>query len=146
MLGWVLNFIIPAWKKTKFDLNYFLVFFAAVFPVLYIFVQKSQVYGGLRHILFTIPFFVISGVIGYYILEQWLKDKAWAKYAVPSVALGLSLLPATFIAKNHPLEYIYFNETVGGTAGAYGQYEMDYYLAGLRPSTEWFWKQSGNRR
>jgi hypothetical protein len=27
---------------------------------------------------------------------------------------------------------------VGNTEGAYGQYEMDYYLAGLRQSSEWF--------
>lgn len=138
ILGLTLNALIPAWKKTKFTLPVFLVFFAAIFPILYIFVQKSQVYGGLRHILFTVPFFIICGVWGYYLIEQWLKDKAWSKYAVPAAALGLSVLPAKFIAENHPLEYIYFNELVGGTAGAYGSYEMDYYLAGLRPSTEWF--------
>lgn len=138
LLGILLNFVLPAWKKKKFSTDIFLILFAAVFPVLYIFTQKSQVYGGLRHILFTIPFFVMSGVVGYYLIENWLAQKSWAKFAVPGVALGLSLLPAAFIAKNHPLEYIYFNETVGGTAGAYGNYEMDYYLAGLRPSSEWF--------
>ncbi len=138
LLGMLLLLVFPAWKKTRFDNGIFLVLFAAVFPVLYIFIQKAQVYGGLRHILFTIPFFVMSGILGYYIIEKWLADKSWAKFALPGVALGLTLLPASFIAKNHPLEYIYFNETVGGTAGAYGNYEMDYYLAGLRPSTEWF--------
>ncbi len=140
LVGWVLLLVLPAWKKTKLNNAIFLIFFAAVFPVLYIFIQKAQVYGGLRHVLFTIPFFVMSGILGYYIVENWLKEKSWAKIVMPAVALGLSLLPAAFIAKNHPLEYIYFNETVGGTAGAYGSYEMDYYLAGLRPSTEWFLK------
>lgn len=138
LLGLVLTLFIPAWKKTAFTVPLFLIFFAAIFPVLYIYIQKSQVYGGLRHILFTVPFFVMLGVLGFWLLEQWLKEKKWAAYAFPAAALGLTALPASFVAQNHPLEYIYFNELVGGTAGAYGSYEMDYYLAGLRPSTEWF--------
>lgn len=138
IIGMALTLLFPAWKKTGFTLPIFLVFFAAIFPVFYIFIQKSQVYGGLRHILFTVPFFVICGILGYWLIEQFLKEKKWAAYAIPAAALGMTALPAKFIVQNHPLEYIYFNEFVGGTAGAYGSYEMDYYLAGLRPSTEWF--------
>lgn len=138
VLGMVLNLVIPAWRKSRFSLPIFMVFFSALFPILYIFVMKSQVYGGLRHILFTIPLFVASGVIGYWLIEKWLSAQRWAGVVVPAAALGLTVLPAKFVADNHPLEYIYFNEFVGGTAGAYGLYEMDYYLAGLRPSTEWF--------
>ncbi|MBL7812923.1 MAG: tetratricopeptide repeat protein [Bacteroidetes bacterium] len=138
MLGWLLNLAVPAWKKTGFRLEHFLVVFAAIFPVVFIFIQKSQVYGGLRHILFTIPCFVLTGLLGYYAIETWLREKKWAQYAIPAAVLGLGALPASFVLRNHPLEYIYFNETVGGVKGAFGQYEMDYYLAGLRPSTEWF--------
>ena len=28
---------------------------------------------------------------------------------------------------NHPYEYIYYNQLVGGLNGAYGNYETDYY-------------------
>jgi tetratricopeptide (TPR) repeat protein len=114
-----------------------LILFAAIFPIAYIFYNQSQVYGGLRQILFTIPLFVAGAVIGFWSLERVIKAR-WAAFAIPGLALIGCSLPASFVAQNHPLSYVYFNETVGGTEGAYGQYEMDYYLASLRPSSEWF--------
>lgn len=32
---------------------------------------------------------------------------------------------------------MYFNETIGGIEGAYGNYELDYYLASLKPSSDY---------
>ena len=131
-------FIILSALTRKMSLPVFLVLFAAIFPVVYIYIQKSNVYGGLRHILFVLPMCVATALIGWHMLEKFLKSKMpnLGKFTF-LLPVALSLLPASFIVKNHPLEYIYFNETVGGTAGAYGQYEMDYYLAGLRQSTDW---------
>ncbi|MFZ9755718.1 MAG: tetratricopeptide repeat protein, partial [Bacteroidia bacterium] len=122
------------WKK---DGSQGLILFAAIFPIAYIFYNHSQVYGGLRQILFTLPLFVAGAAVGFWSLEKALKAR-WAAFAVPGLALAGCALPASFVAQNHPLSYVYFNETVGGTQGAYGKYEMDYYLASLRPSSEWF--------
>jgi hypothetical protein len=41
------------------------------------------------------------------------------------------------MAKIHPYEYIYHNELVGGVRGAYGRYETDYWVAGMREAVEW---------
>lgn len=136
-LGCFLLFIYS--NRKRFTNEIFLILFAAIFPIVYIFIQKSQVYGGIRQILFTLPCFVTIAVIGY----QWFGDflsKIHAKLnVIPTlVALALLVLPAKFIFANHPVSYSYFNEIYGGTAKAYGEYEMDYYLASLRPSTEWF--------
>ena len=125
--------------KNRFSNEFFLLLFATIFPIVYIYIQKSQVYGGIRQIMFTLPSLVIISVYGYYILGEWIGSKVkigkWVSFAV--LVLGL-LFPATHIAKNHPLSYIYFNEIYGGTKAAYGEFEMDYYLASLKPSTDWF--------
>lgn len=135
LFGLALFFITSIIKRKEFTLEEFLIIFAAVFPIFYIFINHSQVYGGLRQILFTIPCFVVVGVIGYAKLQKIIR----LKFPVTAVlALLISILPTKFILANTTLSYIYFNETVGNTEGAYGQYEMDYYLAGLRQSSEWF--------
>jgi tetratricopeptide (TPR) repeat protein len=128
-------------NRKQFNNEIFLILFAAIFPVVYIYIQKSQVYGGIRQILFTLPCFVGIAFMGY----QWLdalvtKFNGKLRGAVLAIVLALTALPAKFIFANHPVSYSYFNEIQGGTANAYGEYEMDYYLASLRPSTEWFLK------
>ncbi len=130
--------LIPGLWKRKLNNEIFFLIFAAIFPVAYIYILKSQVYGGMRHILFVIPCLVILAALGFYLIERLLYAQKWARVAIPALCLGLTALPASFIVRNHPLEYIYFNEVIGGVKGAYGEYEMDYYLASLRPSTEWF--------
>lgn len=128
---WVIISII---KRKEFTLEDFILIFSAVFPVFYIYYQGSSVYGGLRHILFTLPSFAIMAILGYYKIQNWLTPKLPAGAIL---AVGFTLLPASFIAKNQELSYVYFNEIQGGVEGAYGEYEMDYYLASLRPSCEW---------
>jgi tetratricopeptide (TPR) repeat protein len=137
LLGMLLFLVLQFMNVKSFKLDVFLMLFAAIFPILYIYIQKSNVYGGLRQILFTIPPLVVLGTYGFYLLEQRIRSFRFAGMAVPAAAGLLLVLPASFIARNHPLEYIYFNELNGGVKGAYGKYEMDYYLASLKPSSEW---------
>ena len=48
--------------------------------------------------------------------------------------------PVIHIVKNFPLQYIYYNQIVGGVDKAYRKYETDYYLVSLKPGTEWIKK------
>ena len=142
LVGIALFFVTSILKRKEFTLEEFLIIFAAIFPIFYIFINHSQVYGGLRQILFTIPCFVITAVVGYAKLQKLIR----IKFPIVAVlALVLSFLPAKFIMANTTLSYIYFNEIVGNTEGAYGEYEMDYYLAGLRQSSEWFLENVARR-
>ena len=141
MLGVGIFVLLVYPNRKKFNNEIFLILFAAVFPVVYIYIQKSQVYGGIRQILFTLPCFVGVAFVGYQWLDQWIskingKLHGW----ILAIAIALTVMPAKFIFANHPVSYSYFNEIQGGTKNAYGEYEMDYYLASLRPSTEWFLK------
>lgn len=59
--------------------------------------------------------------------------------SVGGLVLVLVLLagPIIHIVKNHPYEYVYFNELAGGTEKAYGRYELDYYYHSTREASEW---------
>jgi len=128
-------------NRKRFTNEIFLILFAAIFPIVYIYTQKSQVYGGIRQILFTLPCFVTIAVIGYQWFGDLLSRLNKKLQLLPTlIALALLVMPTKFILANHPVSYSYFNEIFGGTAKAYGEFEMDYYLASLRPSAEWFLK------
>lgn len=136
-LGLFVTFLLI--NRKQFTLELFLILFSAIFPIVYIYIQKSQVYGGIRQIMFTLPTFVILAIMGFYWLGAFLdKFKIPGKTISILILLAGFILPAKHIAQNHPLSYVYFNEIYGGTKEAYGKYEMDYYLASLKPSTEWF--------
>ncbi len=140
LIGFAFGILLSILKATKyFSTELFLLIFATAFPIFYIYLQKSQVYGGIRQIMFTLPSLVIISSYGFYIISEFLATKIKSGKIIGPLFLLIGLLsPASHIAKNHPLSYIYFNEVYGGVKQAYGEYEMDYYLASLKPSTDWF--------
>ncbi len=138
LLGLLLYFIFGLFNRKNYSHALMIVFFAAAFPVFYIWFQKSNVYGGMRQIMFVVPCIVVSATAGFAMVGKMFTRINTLKWILPALVLAGSIPPAVHTIKNHPLQYIYFNETVGGTKGAYGEYEMDYYLASLRQSTEWF--------
>ncbi len=125
----------PVIKKIKGTILFILVF-ACAFPVLYIIYKKSNVYGGWRHVLFIYPFLVMLAAVGFETGLRMLKNK-YARIVGLIVIGFLVFLPLKHIAKNHPHEYVYYNEFAGGVEKAYGHYEMDYYYHSMRAATNW---------
>jgi len=115
------------------------VFFLFAFPVLYIIIKKSTVYSGARHVLFVYPPMVILAALGWESLLQALKSTA-AKIVIAGTLLVASVYPAAWMLANHPLQYVYFNELVGGTRGAYKDYVTDYWQLSIREACEWLVK------
>ncbi|MBM3399102.1 MAG: hypothetical protein FJY15_00885 [Bacteroidetes bacterium] len=138
LAGLLLYFMFGLFNRKNYGHALMIVFFAAAFPVFYIVFQKSNVYGGMRQIMFVVPCIVISATAGFAFLGKILARFTIVKWGLPVLVLAGCIPPAIHTFKNHPLQYIYFNELTGGIKGAYGEYEMDYYLASLRQSTEWF--------
>jgi len=59
-----------------------------------------------------------------------------------ALPLLMLILPLSHIIRNHPYEYVYFNEIGGGVKKAYGNYELDYYYHSTRKATEWIIKNA----
>jgi len=98
MLGLGLFTLLLYPNRKQFNNEIFLILFAAIFPVVYIYIQKSQVYGGIRQILFTLPCFVGIAFVGYQWLDLFLsKMNSKLKGATLVIVLVLTALPAKFI-------------------------------------------------
>ncbi len=136
--GLIIFFITLAFRKAKrLDyIFYFVLTFACIFPIAYTIYKHSNLYGGWRHLLWTYSPIVILAAGGF---EFFLKkDNKYFKYGTFAIIAVLLFHPVKHTFKNHPFEYIYYNQIVGGTKGAYGKYEMDYYYHSLRDGIDWF--------
>lgn len=136
LIGFFGYFLYAGFRKREFSLISFFLFFAAVFPVFWVIYQNSNLYGGIRHLLFVIPPMVVLGGRFWSGMVHWVKG--YGKVLVVGIFLCLLSLPALHMIKNHPNEYVYFNEFKGGLDKAYGYYETDYYFNSLKESAEWF--------
>jgi hypothetical protein len=107
-------------------LLWFLILFA------YVLLRRPAMYDGLRHFLFILPpVFVFTGLafeyLHKYIGSSWLYAVLILLFLTPGI-LG--------IVRLYPYEYTYYNSFVGGTAGAFRQYETDYWLTCYKEAME----------
>lgn len=136
LIGFWGYFIYAGFRKKEFSLISFFLAFAAVFPVFWVVYQNSNLYGGIRHLLFVVPPMVVLG--GRFWSGMIYCVRGYGKVLIICVFLGLLSLPIVHMLRNHPNEYVYFNEFKGGLDGAYGYYETDYYFNSLKESADWF--------
>ncbi len=109
---------------------------AIVLPLYYACFMTTNHYGGWRHFIFVYPFIVLFAGMGIEGLLRKMNQKIAKAGIWVVIALGLAL-PLRFIVQNHPYEYIYYNELIGGTGGAAGYYELDYSMISLRETSNW---------
>lgn len=130
------------WKKNfAATYPYFLVvLFVLIFPIVYAEVKSMYYYNGWRHYMFTYPPLIVLTALGWESLFRMSKNTI-VHAVLTVVVIGFVSLPAMWMVKNHPNEVVYYNELVGGTKGAYGNYEMDYYSNSCREAAEWIAKQ-----
>jgi len=134
-VGAVLN-IITIRKK---DFGYFwafVLFFSFGFPIFYMAYKHSNVYGGWRHALFAFPPLAVIAGVGFSSAIDFIKNNKFKFLGLIAIVL-MAYSPIKHTIKNHPYEYVYFNEFAGGVKGAYGNYELDYYFHSLKEASEW---------
>ncbi len=120
----------------KHRLTYIFLGITTLFPVIFVILTKSNLYGAWRHFLFVYPGIVVLAAVGVNELFGRLK-KQGAKVLVAVVLVGLLIHPVAFMVRSHPYYYLYYNQLVGGLNGAYGRYETDYYYHTMRSGAEW---------
>lgn len=131
---------VQAYKKAIFPkVPMLLVLFASVFPILYTIYKNSTLYNEWRHLLFVYPTLVVCAALGWNALMYFITKKSVQIALYSLIGIGC-IEPTIWMIQNHPNEYVYFNQIVGGTAGAYGNYETDYYMNSIKNSVEWFLK------
>lgn len=134
------GFIIYFLKNLKSEnrLHFALLIFAFVFPIYYIISGKSVVYDALRHIIFVMPMMAVMTALVVDSLLNYIKEKSNTNYYIALVVVAiLVFLPLKHMVKNHPNQYVYFNEIFGGVKKAFGYYELDYYHNSGKNCTDW---------
>lgn len=138
VLGFLGYWIYVIVRRKEFSLISYFLLFVAVFPVFWVIYKNSNLYGGIRHLLFVMPVMVVVAARFWVLL---IRSRVKAVRVIAVVAwIGLFTLPVIHTVKNHPNDYVYFNEVAGGLKKAYGDYETDYYYNSLKNSADWLKK------
>jgi len=109
--------------------GYLLVWAAVVLPLSFIIVRHSTLYDSIRHVMFIIPMLALIAGAGFLRLLPVV-----CRFPATAAALGGGYLGFAIwlLAVLHPLEYIATNVVVGGVAGAYGRFDLDYWAVAAR--------------
>ncbi len=123
-------FIVGSFNSFKNNLSK-IVLASLIINLAIYFITKPVVYDGFRHMLYLLPQIVLLAVCGYIYLGPKVK-----KYARFLILVNIILILISYI-QLHPYQYIYFNELIGGLKGAYGQLEIDYWMASNKEAALW---------
>lgn len=100
-------------------------------PVFAVYIFRSTLYDGWRHMFFIYPPIVILAVFGMRAIWRQLSGiwprSSILKYGYVLLIIWGLLEPLIFIVRNHPYENVYFNFLVGVRAQVRSQFEMDYW-------------------
>lgn len=126
-------------RKLPNFMLYLLVLFAVVFPIAYAWKSSVIVYSGWRQFLFIYPSAaVLMGLPVMYIQNSIPKNSYKAAFMG---FLFIALLnPITWMIRNHPYEYIYFNELTGGFKNMYYDYETETWEMSVKAALDWLYK------
>jgi len=100
-----------------------------VLPLAGFILSRAPLYDNFRQVFFLLPpAFLLAGVA----FEQFKTPAARlvlvALVVLPGMLAGLRL---------HPYEYVYYNSFIGGEAGAFRRFEMDYWGTSYREAANW---------
>ena len=118
--------------------------FSIIFPVIFVLIKQSNLYGSWRHFLFIYPGIILIAALGIDAMLRRFKSQI-IRISSIVVLLVLIVHPLKFMVANHPYYYLYYNQFVGGLKGAYGNYETDYYYHSMRKGAEWLQEYLKNK-
>jgi hypothetical protein len=99
---------------------------AVLLPLAFLILQRATIYDGIRHVLFIIPMLAVVAALGWRALLPLLARAPLVTAVLVGAYIGVV---AATLATLHPLEYVAMNALAGGTRGAYGKFELDYWSA-----------------
>ncbi|HUI08006.1 MAG TPA: hypothetical protein VL486_13490 [Verrucomicrobiae bacterium] len=110
---------------------------ASLLPLATIYALHSNLYDGLRHVLFILPPVIVLAAGGIWwmleLLRQPVLRRTWG-----GIVIGSVVLTVVDMRTLHPYQYVYFNRVVaGGLARANDLYDLDYWATALREAALW---------
>lgn len=117
-----------------------------VLPLAVVGLLRPRLYDGIRHLLFLLPALaLLAGLGGAWLVERASRPR-WRGLTLTAVVVAL-LAPVPAMLELHPYQMTYFNAFVGGTGGADGRFETDYWVSSYGEAVRWINGQAaGDRR
>lgn len=112
------------------------VLLAAVFPLIYVMIESPELYDAERHFLFLLPALAVLAGVGLDAVFRRLSGRMALTAALTALLAGGSLWQIRANLGLHPYEYAFFNDLVGGTAGAKGRFDTEYWGTSLAEATD----------
>jgi hypothetical protein len=138
LAGVVLFFVFSKYTlKTNKVLQYVIIIFTIIFPMLFVVYEKSNLYSSWRQFLFLYPAIVLLAATGFHFLLEYLDKRKYFKWGVVILFVLLTFHPLRFMIANPAYSYMYYNQLVGGLHGAYGNFETDYYYVSQTEASKW---------
>lgn len=128
----LLFFFIKKVKHAEAIILLIFIFIAFGFPLFYASTTGANVYGGWRQLLFVFPPLVVLSATGLFVAFESFKKRKKTRHISILIFSGLLVFPFYFQLVNYPYQYTFFNPLTGGTHGAYGNYELDYYFTSFK--------------
>ncbi len=114
------------------------VLFSFLFPFFYVLVIGSNLYSGVRQMIFILPPVAVLATLGVYKTLKYVASiKKKAVYPLSLLLFLMLVWPVKHQISTFPVDYVYFNVLAGGNKKAWGNYEYDYYFHGLRKPAEY---------
>jgi hypothetical protein len=101
---------------------------AVALPLGFLIVQRATIYDGIRHVLFVIPMLAILAGVGLTAILPLIRRAPVVAAIAAGAYVGNIVMT---LAVLHPLEYVAMNTLAGGTRGAYGKFELDYWAVAV---------------
>ncbi len=143
LTGFAVYFCNYAWRVIYFkEINQQMliegfILFSILFPLFYVIAIGSNLYSGIRQMLFVLPPMAMLSVGGVYSLLQFLSKKNRLIYHTVAVIFLIALiLPLHHQVVTFPVDYVYFNPIAGGNKKAWGNYEYDYYFHSVKEAVD----------
>lgn len=138
LLSFLASFIFIPKMSTRYGKPVvFISYFILIFPIAYAVYKHSTLHDTWRHFFFAYPGMVLaSALLCNYLFENF-REKKSIQYAIAATMVIGMALPAAWIARSLPNEYVYFNEFEGGIKNAVGKYDLDYYQNSGKQAAEW---------
>ena len=118
------------WKAT---LPYLVLAMLILFPLTFAPLEGAVLFDGMRHMLFVVPPIMAAAALA---LERLARAGAWGRGAATALAVVTAANQAVLMARSHPYQYLVYNSFVGGTTGAEGRFELDYWGLAFREAVE----------
>ena len=107
-----------------------------VFPMAASIAMGSTLYDGIRHLEFIYPILVLVAVAGWSGMLSGSRPEWLRRGAAAALAIGVASALIVHL-RFHPNQGVYFNSLVGGSKGAFKQYDMDYWGNCVLQAVEW---------